>query len=447
MSGIRDDDHALRERRRSAAVGVVLAAFRLVKACMIHDDENHTVQQLVPEIANSVNEYCDAYAAASVRLMFSGEVAFVNRRLMRANRETYAIALQLGELLSRGNANEVTFEQGMDARSGLAFARLLVDAQRSPEAAAQLTSREIRGVVVRRVPDADELEEEKRDSPVAQVVKAYAAAVLILQGFYRSLSHTGMGNVQSVKRISQKLVALCERHPELMVAAAAAPLADANPARQAVSSAVLSIAMARRLSADRALATTAAQSALLLDLGKTLAPSSTNGKLHSGTALSFLVQTGGLHAPSQRRSTVVHQILSGDDRQKEHAVLLSRLVGIAARFNMLRAPGAKGAPGLDDTIATLSAELRSESDARLVRVFVGALGLIPAGTVVELDSGELGMVIGAPRQALDFTRPRVRLLTDSAQQALPTPLDVDLARPKKDEPDRVVRRAIVKPAS
>ncbi|HMR76144.1 MAG TPA: hypothetical protein PKD61_13555 [Polyangiaceae bacterium] len=435
----------LRERRRNAPTEVVLACFRLVKACQIHDDANQTVQQLVPAIGAAVRAYCELFSAETVRIMFSAEVVFVNRRLLRAPRETYAISLQLGELLAQAEANEVVFERGVDEQSALKFCRLVVEAQRSPEAARMLTQTEIRGVVVRHVPEADELEEERKDGPIAKVVKTYAASILILQGFYRDVAAGGTGNTQSVKRIAQKLVALFEQHPELLVAAAAAPLSDASAARRAVSTAVISISMARKLAADRALATSVAQSALLSPLGAVIPGTAAQPSAQAARTLTFVTHTGGLHPPSLRRAVLTHQVLGGDAADSTHALVLAQILRTAARLCDLRAPTEDGARGLglDAAVEKLQAEFSSATTAPFVRLLVSALGLVVTGTIVELTSGEVAMVTGVPRQALDFTRPKVRLLTDSSHAALATPKEVDLARPKDDEPPRSIKRAIV----
>jgi hypothetical protein len=348
-------------------------------------------------------------------------------------------------MLGQAHANEVVLERGLEPSSALAFCRLVVDAQRSPEAARSLTQTEIRGVVVRHVPDTDELEEERKDGPVAKIVKAYAASILILQSFYREVAAGRQGNTQSAKRIAQKLVALYEREPELLVAAAAAPLLDASPARRAVSAAVLSIAMARKLEADRALTTSAAQSALLLHLGTALPGTSQSASAQAARALTYLAHTGGLHPPSLRRAVLTHQLLSGDAADSSQALVLAQVLRTATRFCDLRAPAKAGAPGLtlDAAVDKLQAEFGSATNVPFVRLLVSALGLVVTGTIVELTTGEVAMVTAVPRQALDFARPKVRLLTDKSHVALDTPREVDLARPKDGEPARSIKRAIV----
>ena len=61
----------------------------------------------------------------------------------------------------------------------------------------------------------------------------------------------------------------------------------------------------------------------------------------------------------------------------------------------------------------------------LVEEFIQAVGIYPAGTLVELSSGEVGVVMASDSHRR--LRPRVLLLLDAEKNKLPTPRTVDLA--------------------
>lgn len=63
-------------------------------------------------------------------------------------------------------------------------------------------------------------------------------------------------------------------------------------------------------------------------------------------------------------------------------------------------------------------------DAGLVHKFIGFVGVYPVGSLVELSTGEVGMVIATNEQRL---RPKLLLLLDEDHQRLSTPHQVDLA--------------------
>lgn len=68
-------------------------------------------------------------------------------------------------------------------------------------------------------------------------------------------------------------------------------------------------------------------------------------------------------------------------------------------------------------------------DPAVFRCLVRALGVTPAGAIVELASGEWAVVL-PPATAVDpLDRPRLRLLTDAAGHPRRPPVDIDLADP------------------
>jgi hypothetical protein len=74
-------------------------------------------------------------------------------------------------------------------------------------------------------------------------------------------------------------------------------------------------------------------------------------------------------------------------------------------------------------------------DAIQVSLLIRFLGLYPVGALVELNTGERGVVIATnPTAAL---KPIVKLVTDRARQSLSEVLIIDLVDESGDEPRRV----------
>ncbi|MBN1772722.1 MAG: hypothetical protein JXB32_15745, partial [Deltaproteobacteria bacterium] len=250
-----------------------------------------------------------------------------------------------------------------------------------------------------------------------------------------------------IKRIAQRLVALGEDHAEVLTALAAGPLYDADPARRAVSTAVIAAAMVRLLTDDRELRSTVAQAALVADLDRVLTGTADEGPDRAPGALLALSTLGQYYAGAIRRNVVVFEALSlpsptgplhdGATRPTAAAALLL----VARRFNELRTPdGAGRAATIDEAVRALEADARGPLEQAYLRLLVVSLGFYPLRTVVELDSGEVAVVSGFPKVPVDFARPPVQILMDRRQQMLPTPLAVDLAAPAHGQPKRRIRR-------
>jgi hypothetical protein len=142
------------ERRRKAPAAVALAAYRLVRAQQLYDDGNAAVEQQVGPLLEAVRTYVSLFSSPDVRLLFAGDVVFVNRRLLRAPKELYAHVLELGALLERAQANELCLTTDAARGAVLQVLRALLDAQRDASARERLRSLSVPGCSVRTAPHA-----------------------------------------------------------------------------------------------------------------------------------------------------------------------------------------------------------------------------------------------------------------------------------------------------
>ncbi|RMH36867.1 MAG: HD-GYP domain-containing protein [Nitrospirae bacterium] len=84
--------------------------------------------------------------------------------------------------------------------------------------------------------------------------------------------------------------------------------------------------------------------------------------------------------------------------------------------------------------------IQGEFDATLVQQLIRFLGVYPIGSLVELNTGERGVVVWVhPHQRL---KPTVKLITDAEGKPYATPVIVDLSTPRSDEPTRTITRAL-----
>jgi len=88
----------------------------------------------------------------------------------------------------------------------------------------------------------------------------------------------------------------------------------------------------------------------------------------------------------------------------------------------------------------------SDFDGDLVEGFIQCLGIYPVGTLVELSSGEVGIVVEV--NPLWHLRPKVLLVLDPDKKRRATPTPVDLARLVADDRGRPLEiKTVLEPAS
>ena len=91
----------------------------------------------------------------------------------------------------------------------------------------------------------------------------------------------------------------------------------------------------------------------------------------------------------------------------------SRIIAISDTFNaLISARSHREAFPPDQALKLTIRSADTQLDPVLVRVLMGLVGRYPAGTVVELDTGEWGVVVGPGRGATPLKRPRVIIVND-----------------------------------
>jgi len=218
----------------------------------------------------------------------------------------------------------------------------------------------------------------------------------------------------------------------------------------AVCALMISLARTMKLSPDEI--RLAGMAGLLIDVGVGLLPvplSSTGDfrdiapeVLREHVILgSELLVASGLPDPVVQACLQHHERIDGTGypyaMPGETIGLLARMAAICDTYDQL-VDDTGGHPALDPAAAIeRMAEPDSGLDPDLLARFTETVGIHPIGSVVELESGRLAMVVAQDES--DPTRPRVRAFWSKAQQTALPPSDIALANYFGE--DRIVARA------
>ena len=453
---------------REAATALVHGIYRLVKASQFYTDAtNEAITALTTSSFNAVVQFCRAMSADAATVTFIGDAVFVNGQILKASRETHALTVELRGMLAVCEVTELTLKVDV-GRDGLGrFARLLADIGRDHSLAPRLAAGEIPGISARKAvftgAGLGDVE-----APAVRASRTYALSVLTVQRVLGGARNQAPKTEQDerelprlIKRVAQRIVGQVDDDGRLLVALAAVAGASVDPAVIAVGSAILGVAMLRQLTTDRALLSNAATAALLHDAGRVQLASSGEGpqrtlnedELDQVAPRSAVILTamGKLHAPARLRTVLVYEAwlqrrahrLGPPYQGRRTLTVLSRILGVARAFSELRAADTDGKLSVDDALQLLSNRASDGTERAFVKLLVGALGIFPAGTMVELSTGELAVVMGTPAMPIDYVRPPVKILYDANATLLDAPLDVDLAGPRAPgDPLRFIRRNI-----
>lgn len=399
-------------------------------------------------------------------VLFAHGAIFVNGRLLRARREIYERCLRAGQVLDRCGIAEISLTRDVFPADLRTLASLLGEFNRCPEPVVpeRITPR----VRFRPINDAarrHEIAGEQQLSPEDAIVHTYASAIVLMRRFLEGLRRGRYTLPRRFKRIAQKLVDLSAGGTPAFLGVTAARNASHDDAGQAVNTAVLSLAMARQITGDELVLQRLAMAALLYDTGRPrLAQAGASkddggmilpglseqqdAELPAGTA-AVLTALGRLSEEGMMRTVLAYEAhwmkrvarLGPLYRGLRQPALLSRIVAVARSFNELLTPASGREPlTADGAIAKLEQEAESAADRTVLRLLVGALGIFPTGTLVELSTGEVALVVQTPSHPALYSQPRVRLIFDASGAPVDRFAEIDLAQ--SGEPPRHIRRVV-----
>ncbi|MBA4370531.1 MAG: hypothetical protein C0418_03005 [Coriobacteriaceae bacterium] len=117
--------------------------------------------------------------------------------------------------------------------------------------------------------------------------------------------------------------------------------------------------------------------------------------------------------------------------------LSSRIVSVADAYDAMTSRRSYSAARLqDEGMSLLAKNAGTAFDPALVRLFITLMGVYPPRSVVRLETGETGVVLGAGEA--DALRPKVRVIADAAGTMV-EPFDVDLADPVASRGRQIAR--------
>ena len=456
---------ARRVHARDLAASIVTALFRLVKLSTLHSLDNQAMKRQIEETVALVNDYGQR-TEHNVSILFAHGSVFVGGLLLRANRGIYEGALELGTILHRVGAAEIGIMRDARDSDFYALASALADALRSAKPprierpSPRIRLRGINAVALNR-----EIQLEERLDPNLQVARTYASAVVIMRRFFEELRRGKYELPQRVKRVAQRLVDLSTGETPAFLGVTAARNANHDQAGRAVNTAILSLAMTRQITTDMVLLSRVAMAALLYDTARAriagvvgkgapgVMPNLSEQQEVDAPASTAVVLTalGRVNEPSVMRTVIGYEThwvrrkerLGPLYRGLRQPSMQSRIISVAGAFNDMLTPSPGMAPlPADEAVARLEKDATEPADRTIIRLLVGALGLFPTGTIVELSSGETALVVHTPANPSLYSQPRVRVVLDASGGWLARPIEVDLAQKRRGEPPRHVRRVV-----
>jgi HD-GYP domain-containing protein (c-di-GMP phosphodiesterase class II) len=267
---------------------------------------------------------------------------------------------------------------------------------------------------------------------------------------FKHVSDGGTLNVIRLKKSVEPVVESMSRNPDACIWLGRLKQHDQYAYQHSLSAAIWAVALGRQLGLPRHDLRSLAIGGMLMDVGKlrvdpTLlqAPrplseeETVEVREHIAHGVSILKESGMMnqdvidmvaHHHERHNGSGYPQGLSGDEIPP-----FARIAAIVDTYDAVtstRSHAAAISPA--DAIRVLYRARDVDFQAELVEVFIQAMGIYPAGTIVELTSGEVGVVVSESRTRR--LRPKVMVIFNAAKQRLVEPRMVDLLDEAGNDP-------------
>lgn len=402
---------------------LVAGLFGTLKVMQLYGREHATTRDALHNLGEAITATAeDGEACIRVR----GHRLLVNGRTMRsADCGHLALAYLTTEWARRRiEAIRIVVDAGDEDLANFAEIFLDFDPEDPDPAAAvtdELRARAVTGVHVDRLVDEEAdpvVLEERRESAMRTYMRG-------LRAFKDVLRWDGVNDPRSVRRARRAVQGLVDRFLEdeaAVLALAQLRGHDERLFRHSLNVCVYALLLGQRLGMSRRQLGEIGIAALFHDVGRTLGRRKGETRAeelahHPARGARLLLAQGTAHEGMLKAALAayehhLHLDGTGFPEFEHEPHLVSRLVAIVDCYETLtsRVGGGETTHTAYDVLTVMQGHAGTMFDPLLIKVFANALGLYPVGTLVQLSSGEVGLVVEGPADEDELGRPRVKVL-------------------------------------
>jgi HD-GYP domain-containing protein (c-di-GMP phosphodiesterase class II) len=449
---------------RRAGRSLIFSLYGALRAVKLYPVENAAVEKALNELTNQSRELLASQGELEIRM--AGEFIFINQTRLRLALDNFGSFSHLLALFRGSGVGSVTVAKGVTTKDWLIFLSLLQHSnpenpsERLDEVAAKLESAGVTSFVL--APPTDSGSENKEQDK-ERAKRTYAESVTATRDLMDSVRMGGSPNIKKIKRVVQGIVDQILNDETSLIGLTTIRDYDEYTFTHSVNVCIFSVALGKRLGLTKLQLYDLGMAALFHDIGKSRVPqhllTKTTGltddewpliAAHPWLGVLALFQVRGAQELPYRAMVVAHEHhmkldLTGYPRpiRERQLSVYSKIVAIADAFDA--ATSRRSYQSVPFTPAEVMNELRNNPrrgmDPVIVKAFINLTGVYPVGTLVVLDTFELGIVHAVnPLQEM-LSRPIVRIISDSMGNILHPGTLVDLA---DKTADGVFARTIIK---
>lgn len=445
----------------------VLRFYRLLKGAIIYDRNNVNIQRLTQDCLQAINPFIKSEGQLLLKIVRRN--FFFNNLRLPVKADKYPIFKNFSQEMEKRWIGELEFSSEVSAENLKDFVYILTGLEEENESnylsvRMQLRARGIQGISAGKVEffRDEELyvdsEEQKRYSK-----EIYFKAIGLVKEIMEGVKTQRLINIRKAKHLMQNAVNSIMQDESALLGLANIKNYDEYTFNHSVNVAIYAIALGQRIGLSKKNLSHLGMAGLLHDIGKTKIPGeilNKEEKLSSqewamiqahpvlGAEIVMRVKEWGELSTRLIDAAFEHHLrydLTGYPKlaRKRNLTLFGKVVSLADFYDALVRPRAyRRFPYVSEKILGFMLEQAGKHfDPALAKIFINMIGIYPLGTLVLLNTNEMGIVIQIQEDPELIDRPKVCLLSYSDGEYRKGSV-VDLK--EVDEKTGTFKRSIVK---
>lgn len=410
---------------------VINSLATLFRNSQIHDAANEAVIKSLDRALSILNKAIQD--AGEIHIKLIGEFIYVNEERLRYLLDSMLNFDFIVKEFKKREVGEITFHTLVNDSQLRDFVAAFIGSGFSDNPFEMLRQQSaLHRITVSRQKESREEVLDRRQF----VRRSYFNAVSYSKGVMSKVKAGELINLRKAKRIVESLVDHLVAEPTLLLGMTAIKDYDEYTYFHSVNVSILSIALGQKLGLSKRALEQIGVASIFHDIGKTEVPESILNKPASFTdpeweiikqhpkwGFMSLLRLRGFEDTAMKSALASFQHHLNHDRsgypviaaEIEHD-LISEIVTIADKYDAMTSSRVYSRVPLapDRALSMLQEQGGKQVNPVLIKVFVNLIGVYPQGSLVLLDSRELGLVFESNPNPDCLDRPRVLLVVDSS---------------------------------
>lgn len=402
----------------------------VLRTSQIHDANNVALISSMSRLVAMLNTFVEQEHIVTLELR--GEFFYINDYRIRYSLEYLLNFDFLIREFKKRELGSVVFKNQIKSEDIKALIRACIAASFSQEPFEALEGKmaEVRAISVGRLQKV--VEEDSYDVR-KMVKKTYFNAVSFTQGIMNKMKTGEKVNIKKAKRVVESMVDQILEEEQMLLGMTAIKDYDEYTYHHSVNVSILSVALGQRLGLNRRMLTELGMVALFHDLGKMEIPNEVLNKPTNFTDDEWKIirkhPVWGLKAVLKLKKfddlTIKSAIVAFEHhmnfdltgypkvRKPMELELYSRIVSLSDQYDAMTSARVYSRTPMspDKALSIMMERAGTQLDPLLFKFFTNMVGIYPIGTLVMLDTKELGLVCESNQ--IFPARPRVMIIVDN----------------------------------